>query len=179
MFSNEVVVGPGRTVRHFYEAETAEFEQPLTLVFDPEEAGNGYALAITDSDLLYRDRLRKGLRGVGKLQISIPFSRSYRIFGRVRSLSKSARGCFSIEVSGVVAGELGVEKPVWHWVELKGGLATLSAGNVALRFATSTVDIALDKILVTNDLDFEPREKGNTPMEPPSMPSEIRLKRPS
>ena len=177
MFSNEVVVGPGRTVRHFYEAEIAEFEQPLTPVFDPEEAGNGYALAITDPDLLYRDRLRKGLRGVGKLQISIPFSRSYRIFGRVRSLSKSARGCFSIEVNGVAAGELGVEKPVWHWVELKGGLATLSAGNVALRFATSTVDIALDKILVTNDLDFEPREKGNTPMEPPSMPSEIRVEK--
>lgn len=175
MFSNEAVVGPGRTVRHFYEAETAEFEQPLTLVFDPAGAGNGYALGITDPDLLYRDRLQKGLRGVGNLRISIPFSGSHRIFGRVRSLSKNARGSFSIEVNGTAAGELGVEKPVWHWVELKGGLATLAAGNVALRFATAAVDIALDKMLVTNDPDFEPRGKGDTPMEPPATPSGMRI----
>jgi len=164
-----------RLVRHFCEAETAQLASPLVPIFDPQNASNGYAVAITDPDLLYRRQLAEGLCGTGKLEIAATDAGSYKIMGRVRALHTDTRGTITISIRGTAAGQLTVDGSSWHWVALDKGPVRLDPQTLELQFATSSVGVALDNVLVTNDLGFEPTGKGNAPPQPPSRPQGLRI----
>lgn len=170
MFSNEVAVGAKGPIRHTYEAEIAELTRPMTPIFDPQDAGNAYAVAVTDPDLLYRKQLSQGLQATGNLPICVPAPGAYKIACRVKRLKAGQPGQFALSVNGIAAGNVRVEKDTWDWVDLKGGPVRLGGGNSQLQFATSSPDIALDQILITDDLDFTPTGKGNAPALAPSQP---------
>ncbi|MBI3947022.1 MAG: hypothetical protein HY321_13945 [Armatimonadetes bacterium] len=174
-FSNEVVVGAQEMIRWFYEAEAGELTRPMVPVFDPREASNAYAVAITDPDLVYRRRLQKGLQGTVKMRASALSEGPHRLWARVRLLEGGTPGEFSVRINGTPVGRFSVDRPEWHWVPLAAGGATLPAGGATMELATSAVGIALDNLLVTNDADFRPQGKGNAPAQPPSRPRGVRV----
>ena len=173
-FSPEVALGGDTAVRWYYEAESAELEQPMVPVFDPQNAAGAYAVAVTDPDLLYRQRLARGLQGAGTLKIEVPRPGVYKFMGRVRALQANKQGRIDLTLNGSATGHLSVQGTQWHWVSFAGRALDLPAGPCCVRFATSSVGIALDCILLTNDLAFQPLGKGNTPREPPSQPVNLR-----
>lgn len=177
-FSNEVSVDGEFKVRLFYEAELARLDQPMAPVFDPRGAGNGYAVAVTDPDLLYRGRLAAGLQGVGALPIDIPREGTYKLMGRVRALKEGKQGRIDLRISGSPAGQFTVGGPAWHWVGLDSPAIRLPAGPAEIRFATGAVGIALDTILLTNDLAFQAAGKGSAPDRPPTTPGDLRIENP-
>jgi len=175
-FSNEVAVGGTRTpIRWFYEAELAELVQPMVPVFDPQNAGNAYAVAVPDPALLYRKRLDEGLQGTGTFKVETPGRDAYRLMGRVRALKEDKRGHFELKLNGVPAGRLTVEGSAWHWVGLDRGSVELPEGPAEIAFGTSAVGIALDTLLLTNDPSFQPVGQGNVPTRSPLQPQAVRI----
>ena len=175
MFSNEAAAGEEGPFRHYYEAEQGVMAKPMVPVFLPQEAGNGYAAAITDPDLLYRERLQGGLEGGVSIQASVPVKGRYMIAARVRSLAAGMNGNFRVSMDGKNVGEIHVESGDWTWAALGSGPLELDEGSVELEISTSVTGIALDNVLLTNDHDFKPRGKGNTPSNPPSKPGKVEI----
>ena len=178
-FSAELAVGrDGAPFRHFYEAELAELTQPMAPVFDAPGCSDAYAVAVQDRDLLYKARLERGLQGTGKLTVRVPTAGPCRIMGRVRGLRTGRSGRIEVKVNGKSVGGFDASNAAWCWVPLDGRTRNLEAGTATLAFATSTIGIALDNILLTNDLNFTPAGKSNTPHRPPSAPVRLRTATP-
>ena len=174
-FSNEAVSDGDGPVRRFYEAESGELGLPMVPVFDPQDASGGYAAGITDPDLLYKARLEAGMEGTVGLQVQISDGGSHRILGRVRVLENRDPGAFTVNVDGKPVGRIAVENSAWTWVALDSGPVELDAGSLQIGFATGSRGIALDNVMVSNDLDFVPEGKGNTPAVAPTRPENLRI----
>ena len=188
-FSSEVAVGPAGLFRHFHEAETGDIKAPAVPFFEPRTAINGYAVAVTDPELRYSERLKEAETGAVRLEVHIPVRGDSRIMARVRGMSllerssyttgspqkgEAGKGSFSVMVNGRKAGKINVEGFQWRWVPMDGVLAGLSAGKATIEFATGDAGIAVDSILVTNDAGFTPASFGNAPVISPSVPAGLR-----
>jgi hypothetical protein len=164
----------------------------MTPFFEPAGTGDGYAVAITDPDLIYRQRLTEGLRGSVLLPVAVPEAGQVRILARVRGMTdlerasyttgwppslagEPARGSFAIRIGGKPAGAIPVEGASWRWVALDVGAVSLKAGSVELEIATSDAGIAIDHLLVTNDPDFVPEGRGQAPEELAADPQGLRV----
>ncbi len=189
-FSPELAVGRIRLFRHFYEAEAGKIKNPMVPFFEPQTAINGYAVSITDPELIYTEKLQSGLTGSVKWNISIPIKSNMKIMARVRGMSASERakyttgvpsnkevgkGSFSVISNGKKVGKINVEGAKWHWVAMNGMLNGQSAGNTSLEFVTGDTGIAVDTIMVTNDLKFAPPSFGNIPTKTPSSPLNFKI----
>lgn len=178
-FSNEVNVGGGEDVfRHFYRPAMGKIAKPMVPFFDPAGAGDGCAVAITDPESIDKQRLEEGLSGSVTMRVAVPRTGPLRILARVRGMSALERssyttgwprageacsGRFTVRINGRPAGVIPVEGFAWRWAALDAGAIPLSAGVVELEVATSDAGIAIDNILVTSDLDFVPRGRGQVP----------------
>ena len=191
MFSNEACVGNNRTFRHFYQPETGKITRPMVPFFEPAGTSNSYAVAVTDPEFIYREKLSNGLKGSVKLNIDIPAGGSCKIMGRVRGMSqlerssyttgwpkerrKLGKGSFAVKINGKQTGNISVDCFGWKWLPLNSGKVQLEAGIAELEFETGDVGIALDSILVTNDLAFRPPDMGNAPTAKPSRPQKLSI----
>lgn len=189
-FSNEVRAGgDDRLFRHFYRASGGEMAPPMVPFFEPAGTGDGFAVAITDPDLVSQQPLKEGLTGSVKIPVAIPEAGPVRILARVRGMTAlerasyttgwagmdaAARGSFTVQTGGRKAGTIPVEGFPWRWVELAGGPVSLGAGLTELVIATSNAGIALDQLLVTNDPGFTPRGRGQVPGELGPAPQGLR-----
>jgi len=189
-FSNEVSAGRNRVFRHFYQPAEGRIVKPMVPVFEPHNASNMYAVALTDPELLYREKLKEGLKGSVSVDAEIPAGGRWRILARVRGMfglerstyttgwhpsGEHATGTFTVEVNGKPAGKIAVEDFTWRWVELDTGGVNLASGKAEIRFSTGNAGIAVDNILVTNDPGFIPGNMDNTPVAKPSLPSKLRV----
>jgi len=68
-----------------------------------------------------------------------------------------------------------VNDPVWKWIELDSGSTNLSQGRNTVEFVTGTTGIAIDNIMVTNDLSFVPELPDNMPAVSPSTPADPKI----
>lgn len=185
MFSNEVSVGDNRVFRHFYRPAAGEIAKPMVPFFDPAGAGDAYAVAITDPDLIYKQRLEEGLSGSVTMPIMLPKAGPVRVLARVRGVSALERstyttgwpvsgeagsGAFTMRIDGREIGSISVEGFPWRWVALDTGAVPLSAGAIQLEVATQDAGIAMDNILITNDPDFVPRGRGQVPEDLTAVP---------
>lgn len=190
MFSNEASVGTCKMFRHFHRPAAGRITKPMVPFFEPAGAGEGYALAVTDPDLIDKQRLEDGLSGSVTMPVVIPVAGPVRILARVRGMSawerasyttgwpmagEAARGVFAVRIDGKSAGAIPVEGFAWRWVPLDAGAVPLVAGVVELDLATQSAGIAVDNILVTNDPDFVPRGRGQVPEELAAVPGGIRV----
>lgn len=190
MFSSEVYTQTPKTYRLFYEAETGDMKSPMVPFFEPVAASNAYAAAVTDPELLYRRKLESGLKGSVVFRVSVPVTGKARIMARIRGMSRiecssyttgwpekgePGKGAFSIKVDGKDAGKIPVEKFGWKWMPLGTKSLSLAAGEHTVEFETPDAGIAVDNILVTNDIGFVPAGSSNTPSVPPSAPSGLKV----
>ena len=165
-FSNEACVGGDTVFRHFYRPAAGKIARPMVPFFEPAGTGDGYAVAITDPDLIYQQPLAEGLSGSVTMPVAIPEAGPVRILARVRGMSalerasyttgwplagEAGRGSFSIRIGGKKAGAIPVEGFPWRWVALDAGAVPLAAGVIELEVATRDAGIAIDSLLVTND----------------------------
>jgi hypothetical protein len=189
-FSNEARVGGNTVFRHFYRPAAGKIAKPMVPFFEPAGTGDGYAVAITDPDLIYRQPLAEGLSGSVTMPVAIPEAGPVRILARVRGMSalerssyttgwpvtgEAARGRFSIRIDGKQAGVIPVEGFPWRWVALDAGAVLQAAGVVELEVATRDAGIAIDSLLVTNDPSFVPRGRGQVPEELAAVPGGLRV----
>ena len=190
MFSNEVKVGGGNSVfRHFYRPATGKIAKPMVPFFEPAGTGDAYAVAITDPELIYQQKLAEGLSGSVTMRVAIPETGPVRILARVRGMSvlerssyttgwpltgEAGSGRFTVRIDGKEAGVIPVEGFSWRWVALDTGAVPLSAGVVELEVATSDAGIAIDNILLTSDPDFVPRGRGQVPEDLATPPQGLR-----
>lgn len=188
-FSNEARVGGNGVFRHFYRPAAGRIVKPMVPFFEPAGTGDGYAVAITDPDLVYKQRLSEGLSGSVTMPVDIPEAGPVRILARVRGMSvmerasyttgwppagEAARGTLAIRIGGKKAGTIPVEGFSWRWVAIDGGAVELAAGVVELEAATQDSGIAIDNICVTNDPAFVPRGRGQAPEELAAVPDGLR-----
>jgi len=188
-FSNEARVGGNGVFRHFHRPAAGRIGKPMVPFFEPAATGDGYAVAITDPDLVYKQRLSEGLGGSVTMPVDIPEAGPVRILARVRGMSamervsyttgwppagEAARGTFTIRIDGKQAGTIPIEGFSWRWVALDGGAVELAAGTVELEVATQDAGIAIDQICVTNDRAFAPRSRGQAPEELAAVPEGLR-----
>lgn len=184
-FSNEVNVGDNIIFRHFYRPAAGTIANPMVPFFDPAGAGDGYAVAITDPDLIYKQRLEEGLSGSVTIPATILRAGPVRILARVRGMSVLERssyltgwpdggevgdGTFSIRINHEKVGSIPVEGASWHWVALDGDTVPLTASRIVVEVSTSDSGIAMDRVVVTNDPDFIPRGRGQVPEELAAVP---------
>ena len=177
-FSNEVSIGGNKSFRHYYRPAAGEIAIPMMPCFDPAGAGDAYAVAITDPDLIYRQRLEDGLRGSVTMPIAIPEGGPVRILARVRGMSdlqratymtsrpspgETATGTFTLAIGEKKLGTIPVEGASWHWVALDAGAVPLAAGRILLEISTGDTGIVIDNVLITNDPDFVPHGRGQVP----------------
>ena len=192
-FSNEVCIGNGKVFRHFYRPAAGTIAAPMVPLFDPAGTADGFAVAITDPDLIYQQRLEEGLSGAVKMSVEIPEAGPVRILARVRGMSamerstyttgwpatgSSGRGAFAVRIDEEKVGAIPVEGSAWRWIALDSSPVPLSQGFVGLEIATSDAGIAVDSILVTNDPDYVPRGRGQVPDELAAVPSGLRVEPP-
>ena len=189
-FSNEANVGGSSVFRHFYRPAAGTITSPMVPFFEPAGTGDGYAVAITDPDLVYRQRLAEGLRGSVTIPVTILQSDPVRIQARVRGMSALERasyttgwptkdavsnGAFVVSVDGKRVGAIPVKGSDWHWVALDAGAISLTTGVKQLELTTPTAGIALDSLLVTNDPDFMPSGRGQVPEQLAVTPKGLRV----
>ncbi len=189
MFSNEAQVGTDSRYRRFYEAEEGKINKPMVPFFEPKAASNAYGIAVTDPALLYKEKLENGLKGSVTLKIDVPVGGTAKLMARVRGMSRlecesyttgwpeggeTGKGSFSVKVDGKPAGRIPVSGYGWKWVPLEAGTMPLTEGRHEVVFETGDTGIALDDILVTNDLEFTPSGKGSAPTMAPSVPSGLK-----
>ena len=179
-FSEELAVArQGEPFRHFHEAEQAELAQPMAPVFDAPGCSDAYAVAVQDRDLLYKARLAEGLQGTGKLTVRVPVAAQCKLMARVRALKAGRSGRIAFTINNKPVGGVAVDCADWTWLPIDRGPVQLEAGEATLSFASSALEVALDNILVTNDLAFIPAGKGNTPHTPPAAPTGLRAVQPT
>ncbi len=189
-FSNEVRIGGDAVFRHFYRPASGKITKPMVPFFEPAGTGDGYAVAVTDPDLIYQQSLAKERNGSVTIPVTIPAAGAIRILARVRGMSalerasyttgwpaagEAARGTFSIRIGGKQAGVIPVEGFPWRWAALDAGAVPLAAGVVELEVATHDAGIAIDNLLVTNDPSFVPRGRGQMPEELAAVPQGLRV----
>ena len=189
MFSNEAQVGTDSRYRRFYEAEEGKINKPMVPFFEPKGASNAYGIAVTDPALLYKERLENGLKGSVTLKIEAPVGGTAKLMARVRGMSllecesyttgwpeegQAGKGSFSVKVDGKPAGRIPVSGYGWKWVSLDAGTMPLRAGIHEIILETSDAGIAVDNIMVTNDIGLTPAGKSNAPSLVPSVPSGLK-----
>lgn len=190
MFSNEASIGDKKVFRRFYRPAAGKIIKPMVPFFDPAGAGDAYAVAVTDPDLIYKQRLGEGMSGSVTMQVVIPKTGPIRILARVRGMSalerstyttgwprsgEAASGAFALRIGNKKVGAIPVEGFSWHWVALDADTVPLAAGVVLLEVAAQDAGIAMDNILVTNDSDFMPRDRGRVPEELAAAPEGLRV----
>lgn len=190
VFSNEVQVGHNKTFRHFYRPAAGKIAGPMVPFFNPKGTVDGYAVAITDPDLVYQQQLAEGLRGSVTIPMTIPEAGPVRILARVRGMSlleresyltgwpqsgEAASGTFALRIDGKPVGAIPVKGPQWHWVVMDGNNVSLAAGNTALEISTQDTGIAIDSVLVTNDPNFMPSGRGQVPEDLAAVPQGLHV----
>lgn len=190
-FSNEVKAAEGSNVfRHFYRPASGKIAVPMVPFFEPAATGDGYAVAITDPELVYQQRLKEGLAGSAAMRVAVPEPGPVRILARVRAMSaleresyttgwpqtgEASSGRFTVRIDGKQVGTIPVEGFSWQWVALDTGAILLSTGTVELELATSDARIAIDNVLVTNDPSFLPQGRGQVPEKIEAAPQGLRV----
>ena len=116
--------GATAVFRHFYRPAAGKIAKPMVPFFEPAGTGDGYAVAITDPDLIYQQPLAEGLSGSVTMPVGIPEAGPVRILARVRGMSalerssyttgwpvtgEAGRGSFTIRIDGKQAGPIPVE----------------------------------------------------------------------
>jgi hypothetical protein len=183
-FSEEVCVAGSKISRQFYQAEYGDISSPMVPFLEPKGAANSYAVAVTDPELLYQSRLEGGLKGNVRVNTRINSKGKWKIMARVRGMTMMERstytagfpanqedpaeGSFEVNIDGKNAGKIRVEGTDWKWVSIDRGTVNLTEGKKVLEFTTGTAGIAIDNILVTNDLSFVPANSDNTNTISPS-----------
>ena len=189
-FSNEASVGDNEVFRHFYRPAAGRIGRPMVPYFDPAGAGDAFAVANNDPDLIYQQRLEEGLSGSVTMAVTIPKTGDVRVLARVRGMSALERstytagwplsgeagsGVFALRIDDTEVGAFPVEGFGWRWVALDTGAFRLAAGVVQLAVTTHDAGIAMDNILVTNDSDFLPRGRGQVPEDLATAPEGLRV----
>ncbi len=190
-FSNEVNVGGGNVFRHYYRPAAGKIVRPMVPFFDPLGTADGYAVAVTDPELVY-EQPESGKRPSGSviMRVAIPAAGPVRILARVRGMSalerssytsgwgpsrEAGRGSFIVQIDGREIGHIPVAGFPWSWVALDTGAVQLPEGIVEIRISTCDTGIAADNLLVTNDSDFVPRGRGQVPEELAATPEGLRV----
>ena len=189
-FSSEVRIGGGNVFRHFYRPAAGKIVRPMVPFFEPAGAGDAYAVAITDPELIYQQPLQEGLSGSVTVRAAIAEAGTVRILARVRGMSALERssyttgwplageagsGRFALRIGGNEVGAIAVEGPSWHWAALDRGAVPLAAGEIDLELMTNDAGIAVDNILITNDPEFVPRGRGQAPENLAAVPQRLRV----
>jgi len=129
------------------------------------------------------------LKGKVTIKIDVPVRDSAKLMGRVRGMSRLecetyttgwaeegdiGKGSFAVKIDGRPAGKISVSGYGWKWVSLDAGTMPLRAGMHEIILETSDAGIAVDNIMVTNDIGFTPAGKSNAPSLVPSVPSGLK-----
>lgn len=165
--TGEVVAG-GADVnapeRLFVEAEAGDLVAPL------RENLHGSA-----SNLLFVD-YREG-EGEGSATWRFPTRRAgaHALWARMRyrGAGTPAEG-WTVRVGGEAAGALSTGAREWEWVRLDGPITAREDGT-EITIAARNGDFAIDKLLLTDDAQFEPEGRQKIDPEPPAMPAGLSL----
>lgn len=190
-FSNEVNLGGGNVFRHYYRPAAGKIVRPMVSFFDPLGTADGYAVAVTDPELVY-EQPSGGKRPSGSviMRVAIPAAGPVRILARVRGMSalerssytsgwdplgEAGRGTLIVQVDGREIGHIPVVGCPWSWVALDTGAVQLPEVVVEIWISTGDTGIAADNLLVTNDPNFVPRGRGQVPEKLAATPEGLRV----
>ena len=157
----------------FIEAESATIQSPMVIANDSEASGGQYV----------RTPNGGGQNGHVTFSFNLPAAGNYKIWGRCRAPGGTSDSFFySIDGEPDGGNEWDIFQAIsvsgWEWDEIsrRGNgsganpqvnpiIFNLSAGNHTLRIRTRDDDTRLDKILITNNLNFVPvgTAEGNIP----------------
>ncbi|HNS33385.1 MAG TPA: hypothetical protein PKN36_10515, partial [bacterium] len=87
---------------------------------------------------------------------------------------QAGSGSFSVKVDGKQVGSIPVSGYGWKWVVVDAGTMPLASGRHEVILETSDAGIALDSIMVTNDMEFAPAGKSNAPSVLSGTPSGLK-----
>jgi hypothetical protein len=153
------VGGPG-PVQLWLEAEEGALRAPMQKAVDDEASSDTYVWAPNGG----------GTGGVAEYRLTVPTTGTYAVWGRIISNSSSENSFFVAMDSGPDAlwdTKLGgTEVWVWNRVSHQAGATpgegvelvnyTLTAGTHTLRIKQRDNGTKLDKLLITNDLNYTP-----------------------
>ena len=167
-FSEEAGLTWDGHVNKYFEAETGKLTFPMRKVFLPASSSAAYAIARAVRDPFWQ-RTRGEARATWN--IDLPKDASYTLWVRLRTrLGRSAE--MSYLINGVNVGTFADPVPDWRWVRLSKP-ARLKSGGQELLCCMPKSGYELDKLLLTTDPRYTPRQMGNLPTAPPRTPSEL------
>ena len=150
---NENWQGP---VRIMFEAEMGIPSLPMREAIDPIKASNGWFMNVPRDENL----------GILKLEVKVPKSSDYYVWGRVRGNGTAQVQCDDQKASYLESGGSG-----WTWQRLEKRL-TMFAGVHTLMLTGTEFDV--DKILLTDDVSFKPKDMMKLDTTPPPSPRYVK-----
>ena len=158
---------------NWFQAESENITSPLETVSDPDASAGAYIWKPSRSgDTTAPD-------GVAEYTIDIPTTGDYVIWGRVIAPDGGCNSFFtSIDGGEHVAWHIPIGS-VWIWVSVNGNeqdplILNLAAGIHTLRISGREDGTKLDRLLITNDMDFVPSEE-NPDNVPPADVRNLRI----
>lgn len=103
------------------------------------------------------------------LKPRLPKDADYRLWARVKG-----DGSLSVDCDGAAWGLLAYAGDDWHWQKTD-GLRTLAAGEHTLRLQPATGRECIDRVLLTDDLDFVPEGTLALDTTPPDTPQGVEV----
>ncbi len=163
----EVVAGdPGREPeRLFVEAEQGVLRPPLREAFDGTAAD------------LRTIEYRPGDGGAGTAAWTFATRRGgeHVLWVRARYVGAGTPGGgWSFTVAGRLLGEVVAAGREWGWSKLPASV-TAKPGGTTIELAAAEAGLAIDKLLLTDDLEFQPAGRCRVDEQPPATPAGLKL----
>jgi Fibronectin type III domain len=158
---------------NWFQAESENLSSPLETALDPDASAGAYIWKPSGSgDSATPD-------GAAEYTIDIPTTGDYVIWGRTIAPDGGSDSFFtSIDGGEHVAWHIPIGS-VWIWVSVNGNeqdplILNLAAGTHTLRISGREDGTKLDRLLITNDMDFVPSEE-NPDNVPPADVRNLRI----
>ena len=145
-------------IRHCYEPEAGEMTLPIREFIEQATCSNGYYVARWED--------REG-EGACKLKLQVPREGEYLLWGRTRG-----EGAWRVAV-GHLSDEMRCDGRGWQWQKVS-QVVHLEAGEQTLTLTTKDARAHLDKVLLTDDPDFNPTGMMRPDEEAPAAPAQSR-----
>jgi len=144
-----------------FEAESGQPEAPFELSADPDAFG-GASLTLAAGTASGSANSPAGTRELGfQLTESGTYSFWYRLYGANAAHDSWFEGVDGSDLASISPTSAGV----WQWVE--GRTVTLDAGLHSVMLGGQEASARIDRILITDDLGFEPTEQPGSDITPP------------
>lgn len=150
---NENWQGP---VRITFEAEMGIPLLPMREAIDPLKASNGWFMNVPGNENM----------GILKLDVKVPRNSDYFVWGRVRG-----NGTAKVQCDDKKSALMQYGGSDWTWQKLEKSV-NMVAGVHTLLFTGTEFD--LDKILLTDDVSFRPKDMMKLDATPPPSPGDVK-----